>query len=122
MHEVTVRQEIIDRVLARRGCFQWFDGLDPRRTALVVVDMQELLCAPGAPAEVPGSHEIVEPINKLSGQLPDLGVPVIWVLHANAQSSERSDWELFFNYIVANEVRQKTLESLHPGARKSGPA
>jgi ureidoacrylate peracid hydrolase len=118
MHKVTVRQEIIDRVLARRGRFHWFDELDPRRTALVVVDMQELFCAPGAPAEVPGSREIVEPINKLSGQLRDLGVPVIWVLHANGQSSGRSDWELFFNYIVADDVRQKTLESLAPGRQK----
>jgi ureidoacrylate peracid hydrolase len=119
MHEVTVRQEIIDRVLARRGRFHWFDELDPRRTAFVVIDMQELFCAPGAPAEEPGSREIVEPINKLSGQLRDLGVPVIWVLHANGQSSGRSDWELFFNYIVADEVRQKTLESLAPRAPES---
>ena len=57
MHKVSIRQEIIDRVLARRGRFHWFEELDPRRTALVVMDMQELFCAPGAPAEVPGSRE-----------------------------------------------------------------
>ena len=57
MHKVSVRQEIIDRVLARRGRYHWFEELDPRRTALVVIDMQELFCAPGAPAEVPGSRE-----------------------------------------------------------------
>ena len=69
MHKVTVRQEIIDRVLARRGRYHWFEELDPRRTALVVIDMQELFCAPGAPAEVPGSREIVEPINALTDEL-----------------------------------------------------
>ena len=36
-----------------------------------------------------------------------IGVPVIWVLHANSQSGGRSDWELFFNYIVADEVKRK---------------
>jgi ureidoacrylate peracid hydrolase len=115
MHKISVRQEIIDRVLARRGRYHWFEELDPRRTALVVIDMQELFCAPGAPAEVPGSREIVEPINRLTEELRKIGVPVVWCLHANTQSSGRSDWELFFNYIVADEVRAKTLESLAPG-------
>ena len=115
MHKVNVRQEIVDRVLARRGRYHWFDELDPRRTALVIIDMQELFCAPGAPPEVPGSRDIVEPINALTEQLRKIGVPVIWVLHANSQSGGRSDWELFFNYIVADDVREKTKQSLAPG-------
>jgi len=118
MHNVTVRQEIIDRVLARRGRYHWFDELDPRRTALVVIDMQELFCAPGAAAEVAGSRDIVPPINELSDELRELGVPVIWVMHANARSAGRSDWELFFNYVVADKLRQRTLESLEPGRQK----
>jgi ureidoacrylate peracid hydrolase len=118
MHKITVRQEIIDRVLARRGRYHWFEELDPRCTALVVIDMQELFCAPGAPAEVAGSRDIVLPINKLTEELRKIGVPVIWVLHANVQSSGRSDWELFFNYIVADEVRQKTMESLSADKQK----
>jgi ureidoacrylate peracid hydrolase len=118
MHTVTVRQEIIDRVLARRGRYHWFEELDPRRTALLIIDMQELFCAPGAPAEVPGSRGIVEPINRLTGELRATGVPVIWVLHANTQSGGRSDWELFFNYVVADEVREKTLRSLAPGRQQ----
>ena len=37
---------------------------------------------------------------------------MIWVLHANSRIAGRSDWELFFNTIVADEVRERTLESL----------
>jgi len=118
MHKVNVRQEIVDRVLARRGRYHWFEELDPRRTALVIIDMQELFCAPGAPAEVPGSRDIVEPINQLTEELRKIGVPVIWVLHANSQSGGRSDWELFFNYIVADDVREKTKQSLAPGRQQ----
>jgi len=118
MHKVTVRQEIIDRVLARRGRYHWFEELDPRRTALIVIDMQELFCAPGAPAEVAGSRDIVEPINKLTAELRKIGVPVIWILHANVQGGGRSDWELFFNHVVADEVREKTLQSLAPGRQR----
>ena len=118
MHKVNVRQEIVDRVLARRGRYHWFEELDPRRTALVIIDMQELFCAPGAPAEVPGSREIVAPINQLTEELRQIGVPIIWVLHANTQGGGRSDWELFFNFVVADEVREKTLRSLAPGRQQ----
>ena len=51
MHRVGIRQEIIDRVLSRRGRLHIFERLDPSRTALVVIDMQLAFVAPGAPAE-----------------------------------------------------------------------
>jgi ureidoacrylate peracid hydrolase len=112
MHRVTVRKEIADRVLQRRGRYHLFDRLDPAHTALVVIDMQGTFCAPGSPAEVPASRQIIEPINKLTAELRKLGVPVIWVLHSNSRVGGKSDWELFFNTIVADEIREKTLESL----------
>lgn len=40
MHPVGIRQEIIDRVMARRGRLHWFERLEPAKTALVAVDMQ----------------------------------------------------------------------------------
>jgi ureidoacrylate peracid hydrolase len=115
MHNVSIRQEIIDRVLARRGRLHWFDRLDPRKTALLVIDMQNTFCAPGGPAEVAVSREIIAPINRLTRRLRDMGVQVIWVLHANEQYNGRSDWELFYNYVVADDMRLKTIESLTAG-------
>jgi ureidoacrylate peracid hydrolase len=116
MHSVTVRKEIADRVLQRRGRYHLFDRLDPARTTLIVIDMQSAFCAPGAPAEVPAARGIVAPINAFTAELRALGVPVIWVLHANerigGKSGDKSDWELFFSTIVADEIRDKTLESL----------
>jgi ureidoacrylate peracid hydrolase len=118
MHQVTVRKEIVDRVLQRRGRYHLFDQLNPLRTALVVIDMQGTFCAPGSPAEVATARGIVEPINRLTTELRKLDVPVIWVLHANTQIAGRSDWELFFNHIVADQVKEKTLESLSPGRQE----
>jgi ureidoacrylate peracid hydrolase len=112
VHSITVRKEIVDRVLARRGRYHLFDRLDPTCTALIVVDMQSTFCAPGSPAEVPAAREIVEPINALTAELRSLGVPVFWILHANNRINGKSDWELFFNTIVADEVRERTLDSL----------
>jgi ureidoacrylate peracid hydrolase len=114
VHSVTIRNEIADRVRKRRGRYHLFDRIDPGRTVLAVIDMQNAFCAPGAPAEVPAARGIVEPINRLTAGLRALGVPVIWVLHANECVSGKTDWELFYDTIVADEVREKTIKSLAP--------
>lgn len=110
-----IRDHIRARVLARRGRLHLHDRLDPARTALVVIDMQECFCAEGAPAEVPASRTLAAPINRLAAGLRSLGVPVIWVLHANTHHDGRSDWATFFDQIVGADVRDRTIASLAPG-------
>ena len=118
MDEVKVRQHIIDRVMARRGKFHWFKELDKNSTALLIIDMQNTFCEPGSPAEVPASRNIVTPINNFTESLRDLNVPIIWILHANSQVNGSSDWDLFFNYVVASDVRSRTIASLDPTKQK----
>jgi ureidoacrylate peracid hydrolase len=115
MHKVSIRPHIVERVVARRGDVHWFTRLDPQKTALLVVDMQNTFCMPGAPGEVAAARGIVPSINRLAARLRAQGVPVIWILHANTHSDGRSDWEVFFNYVVRNrDVRQRMIESLSP--------
>jgi len=115
MHKVSIRKHIVDRVVARRGDLHWFTRLDPKKTALLVIDMQNTFCMPGGPGEVAEARGIVPNINRLTPRLRALGVTVVWVLHANTHSEGRSDWEVFFNYVVRNrEVRQRMVESLSP--------
>jgi ureidoacrylate peracid hydrolase len=64
---------------------------------------------------VPTARSIVPNINALSARLRAAGVPIFWVLHANTHLGERSDWEMFFNNVVADDVRSRTMESLLPG-------
>ncbi|MGI9131330.1 MAG: isochorismatase family protein [Candidatus Nanopelagicaceae bacterium] len=118
MHKVGVRQHIVDRVIARRKKYHWFNELDASKTALVVIDMQNTFCEPNSPAEVPQSRDIVNPINKFAKSLRDKGGQVIWVLHANSQVGNKSDWELFFNNVVADEVKSRTIASLSPDKQK----
>jgi ureidoacrylate peracid hydrolase len=116
MHDVKIRQEVIDRVMARRGHFHLFDHLEPTKSALVVIDMQNTFLCPGAPVEVPKGRDIVSNINRLSAALRELGVQVIWVTHANSSPGGKSDWSGFFDNFVADEVRSKTIAGLEPGA------
>lgn len=115
MHDVTVRQEIVDRVLSRRGRYHLYDALDPGRTAFVVVDMQNMFCEPGAPAEVPASRGVCGNINRLAGEVRALGGLVIWITSAATFANGKSDWESFIRNFVAEEVRERTIEAMKPG-------
>ena len=114
MHEVAIRPEIIERVLARRGRLHLYDRLEAQRTALVVIDMQNAFVAPGAPIEVLGARAIVPAINRLAAELRRRGVPVIWVLHQNAPDG--GDWERFFGCFVAPENRSRAARALAAGS------
>ncbi len=118
MNQTRIRPEILDRVLVRRGRVHWFDTLDAAKSAALIIDMQDTFCAPGGPAEVPCARAIVDSINTFTDGLRARGVPVIWVLHANARRGNDTDWDMFFNYVVADEVRERTIESLAPGRQK----
>ena len=119
MHQVSIRQHIIDRGVARWGDGHWCTELDPKKTALLVIDMQNTFCRPGAPGEVATSRDIVPAINDFAASLRTLGVPVFWVLHANNHIDGRSDWEVFFSHVVRNdEVRTAMVESLAPETQK----
>lgn len=116
MHDVSIRPHIVERVMARRGRLHLFDTLTPANTALLVIDMQGTFCAEGAPAEVPASRDIIEPINTLAQGLRDAGGHIIFITHANSASPAGSDWAGFFDNFVAADVRDRTIESLAPGA------
>ena len=116
MHEIAIRQEIIDRVVKRRGRMRLFERLDPTRTAAVYIDMQVTFLAPGAPVEVPMARAIVPQINALNARLRALGVRIYWIAHANTSREGASDWPGFFDHFVSDEARERTIAGLAPGA------
>ena len=115
VHQATVRQEIVDRVLARRGKYHIYESLNAAETAFVIIDMQNMFCAPGAPAEVPASRGICQPINRLCTELREFGGLVIWVTSAITSANGKSDWEHFIRNFVSEDVQEKTIEALQPG-------
>ena len=46
MHPITLPQDVQDRVIARRGKLHIYEEIDPKRTALVVIDMQNIFLEP----------------------------------------------------------------------------
>ena len=117
MHDVTIGQDILDRVMARRGRVHLFDSFDPAETALAVIDMQNFFCAPGAPAEVSAAREVVPAINQLASEMRRLGGLVIWVTWVMNGNETTSDWQAFLDHFLGDREKIAVAKKmLKPGA------
>lgn len=115
MHPVDLPAEIVQRLRDRRGKLHLFDSLDPRRTALAVIDMQHAFVEPGAPSAVTTAREIVPNINRLADALRTGGGGVAWV-QATYTRSGPGYWPLFFDTMVTPELSQRILGALTEGS------
>src|SRR4030081_477625 len=96
MHALSIPQSVVDRVVARRGREHVYDALDPARTALVVVDMQNAFMLPGvAHALCPMAEKIVPNINRLAQAVRMTGGTVIWIKTTCTEEALQS-WSTYF--------------------------
>jgi nicotinamidase-related amidase len=52
--------------------------VDPRRSALIVIDMQNAFVAEGGPLETPGARTMIPRLERLIRFSRECGIPVIW--------------------------------------------
>jgi ureidoacrylate peracid hydrolase len=114
MHRYVVSDAVKARLLERQGKLASRDTFDAARTALVVVDMQNHFVAPGFPAEVPLSREIVPNINRLARAMRTAGGLVAWIQTTAAGGLEQ--WSNYHRHMLTPERRQKRLASLDEAA------
>src|SRR5437660_9119788 len=80
MHNFSIPQSIIDRVIAKRGREHVFESIEPTKTALIVVDRQNAFMLPGvAHALCPMAEKVVPNINRLAAATRATGGQVIWI-------------------------------------------
>ena len=79
MHKVSIPESIVAQVKAQRGKLNRYDRLFGPKTALVVIDLQNVFMLPGMPVEVPAAREIVPNVNKLAAATRAAGGKVVWV-------------------------------------------
>ena len=88
MHKVHIPQEIIDACIRFRGRRYAFEHIDPQRTALVVIDMQNSWVQPEfSPLRIPGTLDIIPNINALAAAVRGAGGVVAWT-----RSTFPEDW------------------------------
>lgn len=70
---------IVDRVMARQGSLHPYPRFDARRTAFVVVDLQNYYTQPGFMGECAPARATFDKVNQLAAALREAGGTVIWV-------------------------------------------
>src|ERR1700682_3694076 len=100
MHTLSIPQSVVDRVIARRGRERIHDDLDPAKTALVVVDMQNSFMLPGvAHALCPMAERIVPNINRLAQSVRATGGTVVWI-KTTFKDDALQNWSSYFEMVT----------------------
>jgi ureidoacrylate peracid hydrolase len=116
MHKASIPKSVVDRVIARRGREHVYADLDPKKTALVVVDMQNAFMLPGvAHVLCPEAQEIVPNVNRLAQAVREAGGVVVFIKTTYTAESMKS-WSTFYE-ISSPEQNRKRAESLKAGSR-----
>ena len=92
MHELNIDPWFVTKARETRdGRVNAYDTLDARKTALVVVDMQNYFVADGMPGCAPEARTIVPNVNRLAQAMRQAGGTVIWI-QTEALIADPRDW------------------------------
>ena len=112
MHPAEIPDHIRERITTRRGRRHQFETIDPARTALLVLDMQNVFVEPDiGPTFIDGLEDIVPNINRLVGLCRAAGIPVIWTQHTASE-----EWRAWCNTLALPEKRREIIETMAEGS------
>jgi ureidoacrylate peracid hydrolase len=115
MHEFALPPHVLDAIEKRRGGrHHIFNTLEPAKTALVVIDMQNYFVSPDMKGEVPMAREIVPNINRLAAATRAAGGRVAWVTN-NFPDDITESWSVMMMDMFSPERREAMLEHLREG-------
>ena len=116
MHKIAIPSSVVERVIARRGREFVYDNLDPRKTALVVVDMQNAFMLPGVAHSLCAmAREIVPNINRLAQAVRETGGMVVWIKTTYTPETLK-DWSTYYD-LRKPEQNAKRAEALAAGSK-----
>jgi ureidoacrylate peracid hydrolase len=114
LHRIELPDYVAERVRSRRGGEPAFASLSPKRTALVVVDLQNGFMAPGQPAEMPTARASVPNVNRLAAATRAAGGTVVWI--KNTYDAEAAmTWSVWRGHFATGEWGQRMEQAFTPG-------
>ncbi len=115
MHKNSIYPAVVERIGQRRGGLPVFDRLDSRRTAHVVVDLQNGFMAPDAVAEIPGARDVVPVVNRISQAVRAAGGLIVYIQNTFDAEAIRT-WSTYFDHFCSPARRQRMIEAFTPHA------
>lgn len=115
MHRIEIPEHALERAMRRRGGRRHaHDRIDPARTALLVIDMQEGFLGTDAAVAVPAARAVVPTINRLAAAMRQTGGTVVWVT-MTLPSDARESWSSFLLNFFDEAGREAMMAGLGPG-------
>jgi ureidoacrylate peracid hydrolase len=114
MHKISLLPSVVARATERRGGVRVFGGLDPKRTAHVVVDLQNGFMAEGQLSAVATAPGIVPNVNRISTALREAGGLVVYLQHT-ADPAAVAGWSSFYDHFVKPQRKAGMIEAFTPG-------
>jgi ureidoacrylate peracid hydrolase len=115
MHKIALSDELIAQVQQKRGGrrYLYTNRLEGPKTALLVVDLQNVFMLPGMPVEVPAAREIVPNVNRLAEAMRKAGGKVVWIKMTAEDST--APWSAFYGRFPEDE-RKLVKDALTRGS------
>jgi ureidoacrylate peracid hydrolase len=113
MHKISIPDEFVSAVVARRGKRNRYETLAGASTALVVIDLQNVFMLPGMPVEVPVAREIVPNVNRLAAAVRHAGGKIVWVKMTS--NDQHGGWSVFLDGMKP-EARAEVSRNLERGS------
>ncbi|MGE0260180.1 MAG: isochorismatase family protein [Alphaproteobacteria bacterium] len=114
LNGATIPDEIVRRVVGRRGSEHCFANLNPAHTALVVVDLQNAFMDDAVGHAVcPAARDIVPAVNRLAAAVRRAGGGVFWVQMTHDKRC-LDDWSVAFE-ISTPAMRERRIAALTEG-------
>lgn len=116
MHNVDIPASVVERKIRRHGTEHPFADLDPERTALVVIDLQNGFMMHGVGHAVCDmAVEVVPNVNRLASALRETGGKVFWIQNTHDEACLES-WSVLNSY-TSPEQTAKRIESMSEGTK-----
>ena len=116
MHKIDMPQWATDVALDRRGKAHIYADLNPRKTALIVVDLQNgFMVEEVAIAYVPTAVEIVPNVNRLAAAVRRTGGKVFWIRNTFDETNITA-WSEYFTMLTPAK-RARAIANMAPNTR-----
>ncbi|HUN40631.1 MAG TPA: cysteine hydrolase [Acetobacteraceae bacterium] len=111
LNGATIPDDVVSRVLARRGTLHCFAALEPARTALVVIDLQRAFMDEAVGhAVIPAARDIVPAVNTLADAVRRAGGGVFWV--KNTHDARCLDEWSVAQEMATPAMRQRRIDAM----------
>ena len=112
MKDTDYPEDFRNFLTAARGSFHAIGDLDPARTALLVIDMQNFFVEQGQALEVPAARGLKANINRLAAAVRDTGGTVVWV-RMTLNQADLDNWPMFTRFNGPRETFAPVIEGAY---------